>query len=103
MINDEIAVETRSDFPVGGESRIREMLLFVILCLVEHPDHVEVVLSSHPEGSTFCIHAHPADVAKLTENGGRTARALECILGASGRKLGRRLTLNIVQGTYRLQ
>jgi len=92
-----------SNITVEGERKIREMLLFVLRSLVNHSDVVEIVLLSHPEGSIFCVHAHPGDVSKLIGNGGKTARALRCIVGASGRKLGRRLTLDILQGAARLQ
>jgi predicted RNA-binding protein YlqC (UPF0109 family) len=87
----------------GASQEIREMLLFVVRCLVDHPDQVQVVLLSGPDSSIFWIHAHPADVAKLMGNGSRIAKALQCIVGASGRKLGLRLTLDIVQEASRLQ
>jgi predicted RNA-binding protein YlqC (UPF0109 family) len=93
---------TTSNIPAEGDREIREMLLSVLRSLVNHPDVVEIVLLTYPEGSIFCIHAHPGDVSKLIGNGGKTARALQCIVGASGRKLGRRLTLDIVPGAARL-
>jgi hypothetical protein len=87
----------------GDEGEIREMLLYIVKALVDYPDDVEIVLLSNPGESIFRISVHPGDVAELIGNGGRMERALCCIVLASGRKLGRRLTIDIVQGASRLQ
>jgi len=84
-----------------AERRIREMLLFVARSLVDHPNQIEIVLTSDSEGSIFRIHAHPRDVANLTGNRGHIARALSCVIVGSGKKIGRRLTIDIVQETSR--
>ena len=86
-----------------GDREIREMLLYTVRSLVNHPDDVEIVLVSNPEGSIFRIHTHPEDMSELIGRGGQTVRALRTIVGASGMKLGRRLTLDIVQESSRLQ
>jgi predicted RNA-binding protein YlqC (UPF0109 family) len=90
-----------SNITAEGEREIREMLLFVVRSLVDHPDQTEIVLVSDPEGSIFCIHTHPRDVANLTGNGGQIERALSCIIVGSGRKIGRRLTIDIVHEASR--
>jgi predicted RNA-binding protein YlqC (UPF0109 family) len=90
---------TRSGIALEAEYRVREMLLFVVHCLVDHPDQTEIELCCDSEGSVFCLRAHPADVGKLTENGGRIEKALRCIVLASGRKLGRQLTVEIAEQT----
>ena len=77
------------------------MLLFVVRSLVDHPDQTEIILISDAEGSIFCIHTHPHDVAKLTGNGGQIERALSCIVVGSGMKIGRRLTIDIVKESSR--
>ena len=80
-----------------GEREIREMLLYTVRSLVDYPDDVEIVLIFDPEGCRFCIHTRPEDLSELIGRGGQTARALRTIVGASGMKLGRGLTLDIVQ------
>ena len=60
-----------SKTPQEAERRIREMLLFVIRSLVDHPDQIEIVLISGSEGSIFSIHTQPRDVANLKGNGGQ--------------------------------
>jgi predicted RNA-binding protein YlqC (UPF0109 family) len=94
---------TTSSSVDGGEGKVREMLLYTVRSLVNHPDEVEVILVSYPEGALFRIHTHPEDLSELIGNGGQTGRALQTILGASGMKLGRRMTLDIVQHEGRPQ
>jgi uncharacterized protein len=79
------------------------MLLHTVRSLVNYPDDVEIVIVSDPENSVFCIETHPADLNELIGAGGQTARALKTILAASGMKLGRRMTLDIVQKGRRPQ
>jgi predicted RNA-binding protein YlqC (UPF0109 family) len=90
-----------SDNAIQLESRIRELLIAVLRPFVDHPDRANVVLHSNPEESVFSIGAHPADIAKLTANGERIGRALDCVIGAIGRKLGKRFTLAIAGQTNR--
>jgi hypothetical protein len=92
-----------SNFTGAREREIREMLLYIVRSLVDHPDQADIVLIPQAEGCSFCIHVHPGDLVALTANGGRTVKALRCIVGASGRKLGRRLAVDIVQNTDRPQ
>jgi predicted RNA-binding protein YlqC (UPF0109 family) len=86
-----------------GDREVREMLLHTVRSLVNYPDDVEIVLVSEPDNSVFCIETHPEDLDELIGAGGQTARALQAILGASGMKLGRRMTLDIVQKERRPQ
>ena len=79
------------------------MLLHTVRSLVNYPDDVEIVIVSEPESSVFCIKAHQEDLNELIGAGGQTARALQIILAASGMKLGRRMTLDIVQKERRPQ
>jgi predicted RNA-binding protein YlqC (UPF0109 family) len=79
------------------------MLLSIVRALVDHPRDAEVLLVSSPECSMFRVYAHREDVERLIGRGGHTARALQIIVSASGRKLGRRLTLDIVQEASRPQ
>jgi len=66
---------TTSSIAGRGNREIREMLLYIARSLVDHPDGT----------------------------GGQTARALKSIAGASGRKIGRCLTLDIVPEAGRSQ
>jgi predicted RNA-binding protein YlqC (UPF0109 family) len=79
------------------------MLLYTVRSLVNHPDDVEIGLTSDPAGSVFWIHVHPEDLEELTGSRGQTARALQIIVGASGMKLGRRLVVEVVETARRTQ
>jgi predicted RNA-binding protein YlqC (UPF0109 family) len=81
----------------GTERKIRDMVLSIVRLLVDYPEDVEVAQLSNLEGSVFCIRVHPQDVGKLVGNGGQIERALRCVVLASGRKLGHRLTIDIAQ------
>ena len=87
---------TESSCALGGDGEIREMLLYTVRSLVNHPDDVEIVFISDRTRSVFYIYTHPEDLGELIGNGGQTARALQTIAGASGMKMGRRLTMDIV-------
>jgi predicted RNA-binding protein YlqC (UPF0109 family) len=86
-----------SGIAAEAECRVRKMLLFVVRCLVDYPEDVEVTLVAGLEGSIFRIYVHPRDLGKLIGNNGQIEMALGCVVLASGRKLGQRLTIDIVQ------
>ena len=80
----------------GRESAMEEMLLFVVRSLVDHPEDVEVEFLSDEEGEVFQVLAHQSDLGRLIGKNGQTAKALELILNANGKKIGRRYHLDIV-------
>ena len=80
----------------GRESAMEEMLLFVVRSLVDHPEEVEVEFLSDEEGEVFQVLAHQSDLGRLIGKNGQTAKALELILNANGKKIGRRYHLDIV-------
>ena len=73
---------------------MEEMLLFVVRSLVDHPEEVEVEFLSDEE--VFQVLAHQSDLGRLIGKNGQTAKALELILNANGKKTGRRYHLDIV-------
>jgi len=75
---------------------MEEMLLFVVRSLVDHPEEVEVEFLSDEEGEVFQVLAHQSDLGRLIGKNGQTAKALELILNANGKKIGRRYHLDIV-------
>ncbi len=86
-----------------GDREAREMLLHTVRSLVNYPGDIGIVIVSEPDNSVFCIETHTEDLNELIGAGGQTARALQTILAASGMKLGRRMTLDIVQKERRPQ
>ncbi len=65
--------------------------------LVNHPEEVEVrsVEGQHLIVLELCV--HPEDVGQVIGRYGRTAEALRTILGAAGRKLHKRVTVEILE------
>ncbi len=64
--------------------------------LVDHPEEVEVrsVEGQHVIVLELCV--HPEDLGQVIGRYGRTAEALRTILGAAGRKLHKRVTVEIL-------
>jgi predicted RNA-binding protein YlqC (UPF0109 family) len=87
----------------AGDLAIREMLLYILRSLVDHPENVQIVMIPNPESTVFRVYAHRSDVTELMGRGGQTERALRVILDASGLKLGHRFTLEILPEAGRPQ
>ena len=94
---------TASSYTDHGERKVREMVLYTVRSLVNHPADVEIVLTSDSASSVFYIHAHPEDLEELIGNLRQTAKALQIIVSASGMKLGRRLLVEVVEKASRTQ
>ncbi len=62
--------------------------------MVDHPEDVEVELVSDEEGDVFQVEANKADLGRLIGKNGQTARALQLIVNANGRKTGRRFDID---------
>jgi predicted RNA-binding protein YlqC (UPF0109 family) len=83
-----------SSAPVSDDRQLLEMLLFVIRSMVDHPEDVQVDLISDEEGDVFQVQANEADLGRLIGKNGQTARALQVIGNANGRKTGRRFHID---------
>jgi predicted RNA-binding protein YlqC (UPF0109 family) len=75
----------------------KELLELIVRALVDRPG--EVVVSEVRDGDTtlFELHVAPEDLGKVIGKQGRTARALRSVVGAAGSKLGRRMSVEIVE------
>jgi predicted RNA-binding protein YlqC (UPF0109 family) len=76
---------------------MKELLEMIAKALVNHPEEVEVrsVEGQHLIVLELCV--HPEDVGQVIGRYGRTAEALRTILGAAGRKLHKRVTVEILE------
>lgn len=81
---------------VSGERGIESMLRFVVRSMVDHPEDVVVEYVSDDEGEVFQVRANDDDLGRLIGKNGQTAKALQTIINANGRKNGRRFHLDIV-------
>lgn len=79
------------------DRRMKELVEYIAKCLVDHPDQV-VVTEIHSEKTIVVeLKVAPSDIGKIIGKEGNTARALRTILNASGRKLGSRCILEILE------
>ena len=79
----------------GAEQAIEAMLLFVVQSLADHPEDVTVRFVSDEDGDAFEILAAQADLGRIIGKNGQTAKALQMIVNANGRRTGRRYHLDI--------
>jgi predicted RNA-binding protein YlqC (UPF0109 family) len=64
---------------------------------VDHPDEVKVATIEGPQATVVELRVHPEDLGKVIGRQGRTAKAMRTLLGASGVKLHKRFTLEILE------
>jgi len=74
---------------------MKELLENVAKALVDHPEEVEVRSVEGQQVVVLELRVHPEDVGQVIGHG-RTSEALRTILGAAGRKLNKRVTLEIL-------
>jgi len=74
---------------------VRDLLEYLARGLVEHPDAVEVIESSEPDGSVVLeLSVDEGDYGSVIGRGGRTAQALRTVIKVAARD--RRVFVDIV-------
>lgn len=76
---------------------LRQLIEEIAKSLVDLPDEVIVKELSGEQSSVLELRVAPTDLGKVIGKQGRTARAIRTLLGASGMKLNRRFTLEILE------
>ena len=76
---------------------MKELVEAIAKALVDNPDQVRVRAIEGEQVTVFELRVHPSDLGKVIGRQGRTAESIRTILGAAGRKLGKRVTLEILQ------
>jgi predicted RNA-binding protein YlqC (UPF0109 family) len=79
------------------QSRILDLVAFLVVNLVDHPDEVTVDLLELPGREIYQLHVHPDDLGQIIGKGGQTARALRTLLQAVGARGDRRIGLEIAE------
>lgn len=77
---------------------MKELVETIAKALVDHPDDVKVATIEGPQATVVELRVHPEDLGKVIGKQGRTAKALRILLSASGMKLRKRFTLEILEG-----
>ncbi|MHB8653364.1 MAG: KH domain-containing protein [Terriglobia bacterium] len=76
---------------------MKELIEAIAKALVDNPDQVAVRAVDGGQVTTLELRVHPSDLGKIIGRQGRTARSIRTILGASGVKLKKRFTLEILE------
>jgi len=76
---------------------MKELVEHIARALVDHPDDVKVATVDGPQATVVELRVHPEDLGKVIGRQGRTAKAMRTLLGASGMKLHKRFTLEILE------
>lgn len=72
-----------------------ELVSWVTINLVDHPDDVRVRRLERDGGEIFEVHVHPDDLGQVIGKGGLTAKSLRTLLEAMGKRAGRNYGLEI--------
>ena len=76
---------------------MKELVEAIARTLVDHPEEVQVKSVDGAQVVVLELRVHPEDLGKVIGRQGRTAKAIRTLLGASGMKLRKRFTLEIVE------
>ncbi len=76
---------------------MRELIIYVVKALVDHPENVDVQEVQGEKTTVIELKVAQEDLGKVIGKQGRTARALRTILNAAGTKMGKRCVLEIIE------
>jgi predicted RNA-binding protein YlqC (UPF0109 family) len=76
---------------------MKELVEAIAKALVDHPEDVKVSTVEGSQVTVLELRVHPEDLGKVIGRQGRTAKAIRTLLGASGMKLHKRFTLEILE------
>lgn len=76
---------------------MKELVELIAKALVDDPDKVQVSQLDGEQSSIIELIVAPEDLGKVIGKQGRNAQAIRVILGASGMKLKRRFTLELIE------
>lgn len=76
---------------------MKELVEAIAKALVDHPEDVKVNTVEGSQVTVLELRVHPEDLGKVIGRQGRTAKAIRTLLGASGMKLHKRFTLEILE------
>jgi hypothetical protein len=75
---------------------MKELLEMLAKALVDHPEEVRVRSVEGQRVTVLELSVHPEDVGQVIGHHWRIAEALRTILGAAGRKLHKRVSVEIL-------
>ncbi|RQW07502.1 MAG: KH domain-containing protein [Calditrichaeota bacterium] len=76
---------------------MKEFLEFIIKHLVDKPDEVHVKEIDGAQTVVFELRVGKGDIGKVIGRHGQTARSIRLLLGAAGKKYGKRFVFEILE------
>lgn len=92
----ELILDQDDDLNIGQE-RVLELISYVVVNLVRHPDDVTVDIVRKQDRDVYQVRVNQEDLGKVIGKGGQTARALRVLLMAVSAKTDQRIGLEIVE------
>ena len=74
----------------------KELVEYIAKALVDNPDQVKVNVIEGEKNAMVELRVAPEDIGKVIGKGGRIARSIRVILGVVSVKLGKRISLEII-------
>jgi len=74
-----------------------DLMSFLAVNLVDHPEAVRIDLLAEPDREVFRIHLHPEDQGQFIGKNGQTARAIRALLAAINARSNQRFAMEIVE------
>ncbi|MCS6876024.1 MAG: KH domain-containing protein [Aquificaceae bacterium] len=78
-------------------SQLRDIVEITAKSLVDHPERVNVQEIEGEKTVVIELRVEKADLGKVIGKGGRIARSLRTILASMGRKINKRVVLEILE------
>ena len=80
-----------------GQERVLELISYLVVNLVEHPDDVTVDIVRRQDRDVYQVRVNEADLGKVIGKGGQTAQAMRVLLTAVSAHTDQRIGLEIVE------
>lgn len=79
-----------------AQERALDLISYLAVNLVDHPDAVSIDLVAAPDREIFRVRLHPEDQGQFIGKNGQTARAIRTLLMAINARGNQRFALEIV-------
>ena len=76
---------------------MKDLVEAIAKALVDHPEDVQVNAVEGEQVTVLELRVHPEDLGKVIGRQGRTAKSIRTLLGATGMKLKKQFTLEILE------
>ena len=93
----ENAVDQDDDLLNIGQERVLELISYLVVNLVAHPEDVTVDIVRRQDRDIYQVRVNEVDLGKVIGKGGQTAQAMRVILTAVSAHTDQRIGLEIVE------